>query len=68
MPVHTSISTDWSTRRTPSSLGLTCVAGQPTGGGVVRFGQFAADDDSFFRKAGQLGYNYTLGTNATAIS
>ena len=28
------------------------------------FGQFIHDDDSFFRKGGQLGYNYTLGTRA----
>ena len=36
--------------------------GTATGGGTVGFGQFARDDDSFFRKGGQLGYNYTLGT------
>ena len=33
-----------------------------TGGGTVGFGQFARDDDSFFRKNGQAAYNYTLGT------
>ena len=49
----------------PSSLGLTCVAGQATGGGVVGLGQYSADNDSFYRKGGQLGYNYTFGTNAT---
>jgi Carboxypeptidase regulatory-like domain len=38
------------------------VNGTPTGGGTVGFGQFSRDDDSFFRKGGQLGYNYTLGT------
>ena len=43
----------------------TCVAGQPTGGGVVGLGAFSADNDSFFRKSGQIGYNYTLGTNLT---
>ncbi|HYU26295.1 MAG TPA: carboxypeptidase-like regulatory domain-containing protein, partial [Thermoanaerobaculia bacterium] len=47
----------------PTSLGLSCVAGQRTGGGTVGFGQYARDDDSFFRKAGQLGYNYTFGAN-----
>jgi hypothetical protein len=49
----------------PGAVGLTCVAGQPTGGGTVGFGQFAEDDDSFFRKAGQLGYNYSAGTTVT---
>jgi len=47
----------------PGAVGLTCVAGQPTGGGTVGFGQFAVDNDSFFRKAAQFGYNYTLGKN-----
>ena len=45
--------------------GAACTAGQPTGGGLVGFGQYAADNDSFFRKAGQAAYNYTLGTNVT---
>jgi len=49
----------------PGAVGLTCVAGQPTGGGTVGFGQFAVDNDSFFRKAAQFGYNYTLGKNVT---
>jgi len=49
----------------PAAQNLTCVAGQPTGGGVVGFGQFSADNDSFFRKGGQVGYNYTLGAKAT---
>ena len=39
--------------------------GQLTGGGTVGFGQFARDDDSFFRKGGQIGYNYTLGSKIT---
>ena len=43
----------------------TCTPGQLTGGGTVGFGQFAEDDDSFFRKAGQFGYNYTYGTAIT---
>ncbi|HEX8027952.1 MAG TPA: hypothetical protein VF491_05800, partial [Vicinamibacterales bacterium] len=46
----------------PSAQGLTCVAGSRVGGGTVGYGQFARDDDSFFRKGGQLGYNITLGT------
>lgn len=37
--------------------------GQRVGGGTVGFGQFARDDDSFFRKGGQIGYNLTLGSN-----
>jgi hypothetical protein len=49
----------------PASVGLTCVAGQRTGGGTVGFGQFARDDGSYFRKGGQLGYNYTLGSSIT---
>lgn len=49
----------------PGSVGLTCTAGQRTGGGTVGFGQFAEDDDSFYRKGGQFGYNYSLGSNIT---
>lgn len=41
---------------------LGCTPGQITGGGTVGFGQFSRDDDSFFRKAGQVQYNYTLGS------
>jgi Carboxypeptidase regulatory-like domain len=39
--------------------------GVRTGGGRVGFGPFAHDDDSFFRKSGQIGYNQTLGSNVT---
>ncbi|HYM62676.1 MAG TPA: carboxypeptidase regulatory-like domain-containing protein [Thermoanaerobaculia bacterium] len=39
--------------------------GVQTGGGTVGFGQFAHDDDSFFRKSGQIGYNYILGNTVT---
>ena len=49
----------------PSSQGLSCVAGQLTGGGTAGFGQYTANNDSFYRKSGQVGYNYTLGTNLT---
>jgi Carboxypeptidase regulatory-like domain len=45
-----------------AARGLSCVPGQLTGGGTVGFAQFARNDDSFYRKGGQLGYNYTLGT------
>jgi hypothetical protein len=41
--------------------GTNCTPGVRTGGGTVGYGQFAADDDSFFRKGAQIGYNYTLG-------
>jgi carboxypeptidase family protein len=39
--------------------------GVRTGGGTVGFGQFARDDDSFFRKGEQIGYNYMLGSAIT---
>jgi hypothetical protein len=39
--------------------------GVKTGGGTVGFYPDLRDDDSFFRKSGQIGYNYTLGTNIT---
>ena len=39
--------------------------GVRTGGGTVGFGQFARDDDSFFRKGGQIGYNLSLGSAIT---
>ncbi len=44
---------------------LGCTPGVKTGGGTVGFGQFARDDDRFFRKAGQAQYNYTLGSSIT---
>jgi hypothetical protein len=39
--------------------------GVKTGGGTVGFGEFSHDDDDFYRKSGQIGYNYTLGTRIT---
>lgn len=39
--------------------------GVRTGGGTVGFYPDLDDDDSFFRKSGQIGYNYILGTNVT---
>ncbi|HEV2720283.1 MAG TPA: carboxypeptidase regulatory-like domain-containing protein, partial [Thermoanaerobaculia bacterium] len=48
-----------------ATRGLTCTPGQPVGGGVVGFGTNAKDNDSFGRKTGQVGYNYTLGTKVT---
>ena len=49
-----------------TAQGSTCTPGVRTGGGTVGFGQFARDDDSFFRKGGQIGYNYTLGLGNTS--
>ncbi len=39
--------------------------GVKTGGGLVGYGLLTHDDDGFFRKNGQIGYNYTVGTNVT---
>lgn len=50
----------------PGALGLNCVAGQRVGGGTVGYGQFARDDDSFFRKGAQVGYNFIFDTGAFA--
>lgn len=50
----------------PAGQGLNCTANQLTGGGTVGFGQFARDDDSFYRKGFQVGYNYTLGFGEVA--
>ncbi len=46
----------------PQALGLSCTAGVVTGGGTVGYGQFARDDDSFYRKGGQAGYNFNFRT------
>jgi hypothetical protein len=48
-----------------AAQGLSCTPGLRTGGGTVGYGQFARDDDSFYRKGGQIGYNYTLGLGGT---
>lgn len=40
------------------------VNGVRTGGGTVGFGSLREDNDSFYRKNGQAGYNYTLTTGA----
>jgi hypothetical protein len=39
---------------------LGCTSGVLTGGGTVGFGQFSRDDDSFYRKAGQAAFNYSI--------
>ncbi|HVE73394.1 MAG TPA: carboxypeptidase regulatory-like domain-containing protein [Thermoanaerobaculia bacterium] len=49
----------------PADLGLSCTPGQRTGGGTVGFGQFGRDDDSFYRKGFQAGYNHSLGSRVT---
>ena len=48
-----------------SSRGLTCTPGTRVGGGTVGFGQYANNQDDFYRRGGQLGYNYTLGGRIT---
>jgi hypothetical protein len=49
----------------PLELGLSCTPGRLTGGGTAGFGQFARDDDSFFRRGFQAGYDITLGSTVT---
>jgi hypothetical protein len=39
--------------------------GARVGGGLVGFARYSADDDSFYRKNGQIGFNYTMGGNIT---
>jgi hypothetical protein len=48
-----------------AQLNLVCTTGAKTGGGTVGFGEFSRDDDSFYRKNGQVGFNYTLGSKIT---
>ena len=36
-----------------------------TGGGVVGYGLYREDNDDFFRKAGQIGFNYSFGSRVT---
>lgn len=38
--------------------------GVKTGGGAVGYGTLLHNDDSFFRKSGQVGFNYTVGSSA----
>ena len=44
---------------------LACTPGERVGGGTVGFGQYANNQDDFYRKGGQVGYNYTLGSRVT---
>ena len=48
-----------------AALGLNCTVGQLAGGGTVGYGQFAADNDAFFRRGGQAAYNLTRGSKIT---
>ncbi|HJQ36833.1 MAG TPA: TonB-dependent receptor [Thermoanaerobaculia bacterium] len=48
-----------------AARGLSCTPGQRTGGGTVGFGQYTDNQDDFYRRGGQVGYNYSLGTNIT---
>jgi hypothetical protein len=38
-------------------------SGSRTGGGTVGFSSLAVDDDDFYRKSGQLGFDWTLGSD-----
>ncbi|HEX3068569.1 MAG TPA: carboxypeptidase regulatory-like domain-containing protein [Thermoanaerobaculia bacterium] len=44
----------------PGTATTVCTPGQRTGGGTVGFAALSHDDDDFYRKSGQAGYNYTL--------
>jgi len=46
-------------------LNIVCTTGALTGSGNVGYGQFSHDDDSFYRKNGQISYNLTLGSKLT---
>lgn len=49
----------------PSAVGLTCTAGQVSGGGTVGYGQYANNMDNFYRRGAQAAYNLTLGSAIT---
>jgi hypothetical protein len=44
---------------------LSCTPGQHVGGGTVGFGQYSDNQDDFYRRGAQLGYNYVLGSRVT---
>jgi hypothetical protein len=44
---------------------LSCAPGQRVGGGTTGLGQYSNNQDDFYRRSGQLGYNYTLGSRIT---
>jgi hypothetical protein len=39
--------------------------GQRVGGGIIGTSRYAVDDDDFYRRSGELGFNYMLGSNIT---
>ena len=39
--------------------------GQRVGGGIIGTSRFSVDDDDFYRRSGEIGFNYTLGSNIT---
>ena len=41
---------------------LSCTPGQRVGGGTVGFGQYSNNQDDFYRRGAQIGYNYVLGS------
>ena len=44
---------------------LSCAPGQRVGGGTVGFGQYSNNQDDFYRRGGQVGYDFTLGAGVT---
>jgi Carboxypeptidase regulatory-like domain len=48
-----------------TKYGYVSSAGVRTGGGQTGFARLSADDDSFYRKNYQIGFNYTLGGSIT---
>jgi hypothetical protein len=48
-----------------ASRNLSCTPGQRVGGGTVGYGQFSNNQDDFYRRGAQVGYNYTLVARAT---
>lgn len=48
-----------------NKYGYVNAAGVRTGGGVIGTSRFAVDDDDFYRRSGEIGFNYLLGSNIT---
>jgi hypothetical protein len=45
--------------------GYANASGVRTGGGIIGTSRFAVDDDDFYRRSGEVAFNYTLGSNIT---
>jgi hypothetical protein len=45
--------------------GYTGANGQRVGGGIIGTSRFAVDDDDFYRRSGEIGFNYMLGSRIT---